>query len=225
MKDVVLIKGNQHGLSIILDSEGSFQNIKNVLKQKMISGKQFFGNAKVTLTFEGRTISEEEQAELIEVIQDTSELDIICIVDDDQKRLAEKMIFLKAIAKEQEASDLSAIFYNKTLRSGQELNTDKSVIIMGDVNNGAKVMAGGHIIVLGNLKGFVHAGTKIGEKAFVVALNMQPIQIRVGDIFGRAPDANPKEKNEFEAKIAFVEEGRIVIEKITNTIYKELNLS
>ncbi|NDL67947.1 septum site-determining protein MinC [Anaerotalea alkaliphila] len=222
MKDAVLIKGNQHGLSVVIEPDTPFQDVKEAVRRKMSAGRQFFGNAQVTLTFEGKSLEQKEKEELLGVIQENSQLEIICLVDEDERRLAEKMLFLKAAQKE--ADESGAIFYNKTLRSGQELETDRGVVILGDVNNGAKISAGGNVVVLGNLKGFVHAGTRYPDKAFVVALHMQPMQIRIGQVMGRSPDSGGMEKTGYDPKIAFVEDDRIVIEQITNTIYKELGL-
>ena len=70
------------------------------------------------------------------------------------------------------------MFYKGTLRSGQVFESDGSVVVLGDVNPGGKVVAKGSVIVLGSLKGNIFAGVDGNENAFVVALEMSPMQIK-----------------------------------------------
>lgn len=220
MKDVVLIKGNKYGLTIILDEVADFTIIKETLFKKINDAKKFFGQAKVSITFQGRELSDAEQKMLVDIIQEASDLEIICIIDE----TTEEEIEPKEIMKKTEkiVSLNTAVFHRGTLRSGQELAVDSSIIIMGDVNPGAKVTAKGNIIVIGSLKGYAHAGKGGEESAFVVALDMKPTQIRIGKYIARSPDKFEKVKT--EPKIAFLENKQIFIEDINNDIYKELQL-
>lgn len=79
-------------------------------------------------------------------------------------------------------------FYKGTLRSGQLLEADTSIVILGDVNPGANVISKGNVVVLGTLKGTVYAGGAGNENSFVAALCMNPVQIRIGDVIARSPD-------------------------------------
>jgi septum formation inhibitor MinC len=74
-----------------------------------------------------------------------------------------------------------------TLRSGQKVETEHSVVVLGDVNSGAEVIAGGDIIVLGTLRGIAHAGAydETGGGRIIVCLNMQPTQLRIGTVISR----------------------------------------
>ncbi len=113
-------------------------------------------------------------------------------------------------------------FYKGNLRSGQVLEFETSVVILGDVNPGAKVVSKGNIIVIGALKGTAAAGASGNENAFVLALQMKPMQIRIGDIIARAPDEPDQAKN-WESQIAFVENGNIYIETIDKNVIGNLN--
>jgi septum site-determining protein MinC len=77
---------------------------------------------------------------------------------------------------------------NKTLRSGQKIEHDGDVLIIGDVNPDSYVVASGNIIVLGTLRGVVHAGASGDESAVVMALKLMPQQLRIASFFTRAPD-------------------------------------
>ncbi len=83
-------------------------------------------------------------------------------------------------------------FNNTILRSGEEICHSSSVIITGDVNPGASIIADGDIIVWGTLKGIAHAGAKGNRKSLIMALKMSPTQIRIADLVARAPEGNIK---------------------------------
>ncbi|RMG45067.1 MAG: hypothetical protein D6719_00785 [Candidatus Dadabacteria bacterium] len=74
-----------------------------------------------------------------------------------------------------------------TLRSGQKIETEHTLIILGDVNSGAEIVAGGDIICLGTLRGVAHAGAydETGGGRFIFALNLQPTQLRIGAVISR----------------------------------------
>ena len=140
----------------------------------------------------------------------------------------------------------SGQFYKGNLRSGQVLEVETSVVVIGDVNIGAKVVSKGNIIILGNLKGNAFAGAGGNKNSFVLALGMQPIQIRIADFIARAPDnqekgffkekaslfgrKKDKKKPELdkqisqEMKIAFVEDETIMIQPLTKDVLNEINL-
>lgn len=87
--------------------------------------------------------------------------------------------------------DLKTKFLFENLRSGAEVDYDGNVVIFGDVNPGAKVTATGSILVLGSFRGMAHAGRGNPETAFLAALRLLPLQIRIGDLFAVPPkDAN-----------------------------------
>lgn len=83
--------------------------------------------------------------------------------------------------------DADARIVYKTLRSGQKVETEHSLIIIGDVNSGAELVAGGDIIVLGSLRGVAHAGAydETGGGRFIIATDLQPTQLRIGSIISR----------------------------------------
>ncbi|HEX3021109.1 MAG TPA: septum site-determining protein MinC, partial [Lachnospiraceae bacterium] len=122
-----------------------------------------------------------------------------------------------------ELSNNTGQFYKGNLRSGQVLEFETSIIIIGDVNPGAKVVSKGNVIILGSLKGNVFAGASGNENCFVVALSMEPVQIRIGDIIARSPDDKSKEVQK-EAKIAYVENGNIYIEPISKDVINDIHL-
>lgn len=215
MKESVLIKGNKYGLTIILDEQATLDNIKENLVKKVTDARKFFKDAKVAITFTGRELSDDEQQELITIITSNSDMEVICIMEEHKQHPKTDQV-----REEVDPSGL-AVFHRGTLRSGQELDIKNSVVIIGDVNPGAKVTAEGNVIVLGSLKGTVVAKACNGKSPFVVALTMDPMQLRIGDIIGRSPDQDIVE-GDGRTQIAYVEEGRICIEPLNRNIYNEL---
>ena len=100
-------------------------------------------------------------------------------------------------------------FYKGNLRNGMSLEYEGSVIILGDVNPGAEVKAAGNILILGALKGIAHAGSKGNTDAFVFALSLIPVQLRIGGIITRFPDGDSKLNRKPE--YAYVEDGKIYV--------------
>ena len=102
------------------------------------------------------------------------------------------------------------------VRSGNLLEYDGSIIIFGDVNPGGIVKAGNSVIVLGYLNGTVYAGTESGKNAFIGALHMNPIQIKIGEYIARNPnpqmETNKKIKKDSGFEIAYVNGENIFIE-------------
>ena len=113
-------------------------------------------------------------------------------------------------------------FYKGTLRSGQVLEFDTSIVILGDINAGAQVVSTGNVVVLGKLLGNVYAGASGRENSFVVALQMNPTQIRIGDVIARSPDE--KQKTENETRIAFAQDGNIYIEPLDRNVLNDISL-
>lgn len=75
-----------------------------------------------------------------------------------------------------------------TVRSGQVLETKGSLLLLGDVNPGGTIRSGGHIFILGALRGMAHAGFQGNKSAIIAASQMSPTQLRIADIISRSPD-------------------------------------
>lgn len=100
----------------------------------------------------------------------------------------------------------------RTLRSGQRVKFDGNVLVLGDVNPGAEIIATGSVVVMGALRGVVHAGAGGGESATVVALILLPTQIRIAACITRPPDGTERADSFFPEQ-ASLRDGEVVIEK------------
>ncbi len=87
------------------------------------------------------------------------------------------------------ANDL--LVHRGTLRSGDHLQAEGSVLLLGDVNPGARISAAGNVLVWGRLRGIAHAGVAGDRNARIVALQLRPLQLRIADVVARGPDGLP----------------------------------
>ena len=121
-------------------------------------------------------------------------------------------------AKKNEAENLPTLYLRKTIRSGQSISSDGNIVVIGDVNPGAEIIAKGDITVWGILGGIAHAGNCENDYARIRALKLNPVQIRIGKVFARRPDTvnipYVQKSSEYVPEEAFTYKGSIVIRKI-----------
>jgi septum site-determining protein MinC len=98
--------------------------------------------------------------------------------------------------------DRQLTVHQGTLRSGDHLQVEGSVLVLGDVNPGARISARGHVLVWGKLRGVAHAGQQGDQTARIVALQLRPLQLRIATSVARGPEGRPPD--------GFAEEARLV---------------
>lgn len=233
MKEPVVVKGTKSGIMVVLDKDTDFSSLKKSVEKKFRGAVDFWGKGNKAITFRGKELTDDEKLEVIDIIQSNCELSIVCIVDENPET---ETAFVKSIEEHLKMRDMNTgQFFKGNLRSGQVLDVETSIVIIGDVKPGAKVVSKGNIIILGSLNGNAYAGSDGNTQSFVVALDMNPVQIRIADIIARSPD-KPKEKLKGKSKnklknnlrketqIAFVENGAIYIETLDKEIIREIQL-
>jgi septum site-determining protein MinC len=228
MNNSVIIKGSRNGITVVLDENMEYAQLKQQIAEKFEASSKFFGNANMALAFEGRKLDDTQQLEIMNIITDSSDLNIVCIVDDNDEKDKKFQNALEAAQKNYTTETDSGQFYKGTLRSGQVLESEGSLIVLGDVNPGGRIIAAGNVIVLGSLRGNVVAGVNGNENCFVVALEMNPMQIKIGEIIARSSDSAPKKKGKIkgvEPKIAYVEEGNIYIEDLEQEVLEDIRIN
>lgn len=229
MSKPVVLKSNKYGINLILDEHMDFEELRKCILDKFKESEGFFKNAKMAISFEGRKLTQEEEFQIIDTITENTTVNIICILDNDELR--EELTRQKIERFEEEQAGKTGEFYKGTLRSGQVLDCESSIVILGDINPGAKVISKGNIVVLGALKGNAYAGANGSEQAFVAALMMDPIQIKIGDVIARSADKVPEGKKkkkkhsidaEVDPQVAIVKDGNIYIEPITKGLLNNI---
>ena len=168
----------------------------------------------MAVSFSGRTLDRVEESRILEIISDSTDIEVVCIIEKNEKNEA----MYKSVV-EQTLSNIQkkeGQFYRGTLRRRQILESDSSIVILGDVEPGARVIAKGNIVIVGALYGSVHAGAAGDSSAFIVALSMQPKQLIIGDIEARRQIIYQESLNISGPKIAVVDGRRIYLDPLAD---------
>jgi septum site-determining protein MinC len=201
----VVFKGSKNGIIVVLDHQASIEEIISRIKQKFIDSSTFFSGAKLSISFAGKVLDEAEKKELTDIVKNVAGDDIniaFNITEQDNKQSFRGFY---------EINEGTAKFHKGTVRSGQRIAAEESIVILGDVNPGAEIVAGGNIMVMGSLRGIVHAGCFGNRYAIVAALNLYPTQLRIADIITRSPD-DVIDKCQLVPEVAFVKDETIYID-------------
>ena len=216
-EEKIKIKGENDGLMLEFPPDLSFLEIVEELSRKLDSGSGFFLRGTLVRVPRNR-FSKEELAELQELFRTHG---LICRLEKpvpmrsaspvppSPKPAAASVSPQEAM---QDASELQRMLViDKTLRGGQAVETEGSVIVFGNVNPGAQITAGGSVDIRGTCRGLVHAGAAGDSTAFIIADHLMPTQIRIANYVARSPD-EPEYSG--KAERAYVKDGQIVIEPI-----------
>lgn len=223
MSSSVTVRGNKYGICVRLSSTASYEEIKKDIALQFKDTENFFGDERLAISFEGRFLTEEQQEELVGIIQQNCALHIVCIMEENTEQ---ENRFRKSVNDTlMEFDSSTGQFYKGNLRSGQVLEFEKSVIIIGDVNAGASVVSKGNIVILGALRGSAFAGVCGKRSSFIVALDMQPLQIRIAEAISRSSDENFSKKiKPKQPMIAFLEDETVYIEPLNKSVLNDIKL-
>jgi septum site-determining protein MinC len=206
--EVVIFKGNLEGLRLVLDDEISYTLLLERLREKLNETAGFFKGAKVIVYPGKRELQPAQYFELSDIMQKEYGLILLRWVLKDEQETAIHQPEPPNTDYEHHREVEPLILY-RTVRSGQEISHKGSILLLGDVNYGASVVAGGDITILGVCRGAAHAGSYGNTRAWVAAYRLQPTQLRIANVITCAPDgANPPAYPE----IARMKNGEVVIE-------------
>ena len=206
MREDVVFKGSKIGLQLFLNENNDFKTIADKLISKLESSIEFFGKGTV-VSFLPKVISEEQLSQLTDIFDNHG---LILKVIEEMEQTEPKA---KEDAIEDTVVEHELLVVDKTVRGGQEIVNFGSILINGDVNPGAKIIAGGNIEVKGACRGIVHAGAFGDSSATIVAEKLLASQIRIADLIARAPDVLEKVNG---AEMATIRDGNIVINVINS---------
>jgi len=179
--DYVAFKGTKQGLMLWLDPQAEFSDILSELHEKLSLTREFWQGVTVVLKVTERECRPEERRRLEEIMGEFG----MSLREEPQQGSTSPEA---QVEESKPVNRDNAIIIRRTLRSGQRVHHIGSVVVLGDVNPGAEVVAGGDIIVLGALRGVAHAGAMGEEDAVVVAFRLLPTQLRIAHFISRAPD-------------------------------------
>ncbi len=207
--DGILLKPRSHVWATVLEA----------LKKALKEAEAFFRGSRLIMELGNRELTQDQLSSLRALLmQYDIELWAVLSENETTVRLVRSNGILTRLPKDTEAKkspddvlppEQQALFLEQTLRSGQSIHYTGNVTLIGDVNPGAEIVAGGNIIVWGALRGVAHAGAFGDEETAICALDLQPSQIRIAGYIGRAPDGR---RGSAEPEIARIEGGQIVAE-------------
>ena len=218
MRNAVVIKSSKAGMTVILDPELPFDELLDAIGKKFSESARFWGSVQMTLTLEGRDLTAAQEFAIVDTITKNSQIEVLCLLDTDAERIerCEKALNDKLM----ELNSQTGQFYRGTLKRGVCLESEASIVIIGNVDHGARVTAKGNVIVLGELKGTVTAGVSGNPQAVVMALDMAPLQIRIGDMSSRFNERNKRLGR--GPMIALAEDGAIVMRSLKKSFLNNM---
>jgi len=218
MAPKIEIKGIHDGLLISL-SEGEWPEIQQALFTQIEEQQDFFDGANLSLDVAELSLKAAELGRLRDRISEKGlTLRAVISLSDRTKQNAETLGLDTHLPRPQaersgQAYNTSvdgdeAILVQRTVRSGNSISYSGHVVIIGDVNPGAEITAGGNIIVWGRLRGTVHAGASGDENAMVCALELTPTQLRISE----EVSITPPQKGTPRPEVARLRKGKVTAE-------------
>ena len=175
-KNCVSINLKKDKIVIKLNEDTKQEELVECLKKKLPELKKLYKDEKTPINVTGKVLKNKEIEEIQNIIKEKIDVEI--------EFDSPKTLGLHGIKKtfEKEIAISETKFHRGSLRSGQKLESEGSIVIIGDVNSGAEVMASDNIIVLGSLRGLAHAGAKGNKQAIIAAGLIDTVQIRIANI-------------------------------------------
>ena len=176
MRSCITVNLRKENIVIKINEESSQEEIMYMLRKKIPELKKLYQEEKTPIVITGKILKNKEIDEIQELIK--KHLDVI--VEFDSPMILGLHGITKTYKKEIATSDTK--FHRGGVRSGQKLEFEGSLAILGDVNDGAEVIAGENIIVLGSLRGLAHAGAKGNKDAIIAASSIEAPQLRISNV-------------------------------------------
>ena len=217
------IKGIKNGILIEV-KDGDWETRKAELLSHIDQNLGFFKGAKLALDVGSRILKSPELADLrgklddrkiklravisSSLVTERASQDLGLVIRLEESTPAPEKMPINTVLDGEEA-----VFLNRTLRSGHKVESPGHIIVLGDVNPGAELVAGGNIIIWGKLRGVVHAGAAGDQKAVVCSLDLSPTQLRIADKISVSPPRKGKPRPE----MAKLEDGQVTAQEWLKT--------
>lgn len=204
---LITIKGTKEGLLFYIEDDCSFQEIIEELEEKLATtpeqDKYEEQSVSVIIKLGHRYLSSEQKKILEDLIEKNNRFYV--------ERYESEVIDKEQAEAWLAQSEIKTI--SRIIRSGQVLEVEGDLLLIGDVNPGGQVKATGNIFIMGNLHGVAHAGINGNENAVIAASFMNPTQLRISKYISRAPDYE-SEGVYMECGYLDIENEKIVIDRL-----------
>lgn len=205
MREAVVFKGDRDGLQLVIDDQADFSFVLKQLREKLAAAASFFNSGTRIDIYPGAgAMSEGQRTDLIRLLADYG-LECEAKRDEPAAVAAERADY-RGLGYEAQT-----LIVERTLRGGQQVVYPGSVVVIGDVNPNATVIAGGNIVIIGACRGVAHAGAYGDSQATITAGQLMAAQIRIAGLIARSPDQNVHKPDFLET--ARIKDGNVVIER------------
>lgn len=205
MNNCVSIVLGKEEITLKINEKAKEEEIEKCLEEKIPELKKLYQDEKTPIFVTGKVLKTKE----MEMVQSIIQKEIEVSIEFDSPKVLGLHGIKKAFVEEIESSETK--FHRGSLRSGKKIEFEGSLVIMGDVNRGAEIIAGENIVVLGILRGMAHAGAKGNKKAFVAANEIDVAQIRIANVI-KEMEISEEEEAQTIKSYAYVKENEIVLE-------------
>jgi septum site-determining protein MinC len=201
VNNLIQIKGIRDGL-LVSFADAPWDELKQSLLVQIDERPAFFQGARLAMDVGTLVLKVNDLVELRDLLSERN-VSLWAVVSESPttEQTAQLLGLATRISKPRpeeqkqfvEVTDETALFLYKTIRSGTRIEYPGNVLIVGDVNPGAEVVAEGNVIIWGRVRGMIHAGSKGNRNAFICALDLSPTQLRIADEVSAAlkPQKNP----------------------------------
>lgn len=216
MLPLIQIKGIREGLLVTL-GEGQWEDVWQAFLDEIETQGDFLQGGKIVLDVESHILKAATMGNVRDTLSDRG-LSLWAILSSSPTteqnaqtlglatRIHERQPVIQVESKSEDDLSDEGILVKKTLRSGNNVNYPGHITLIGDVNPGAEIIAGGDIVVWGRLRGMVHAGAEGDESAVVCALDLSPTQLRIADQIA----IPPKERGKPHPEIAYIHNNKVI---------------
>ncbi|MCB9436558.1 MAG: septum site-determining protein MinC [Anaerolineales bacterium] len=233
MQDSIELKGIREGLLVTVDPNPDWVSIMAQITTRIDNQAAFFKGARMVLQLGERAVQRPDLAKLGDMLHERS-VELVCVLSNSattqgatrqlgfvtdlteiqpQHRSVKTDVEQPPHFQERILSDdlrgSEGVLIRRTLRGGHTIQTPGHVVIIGDVNPGAEIVAGGDIVVWGRLMGVVHAGAMGDDTSVVCALDLQPTQLRISTLITVSPSGKRRKPR---PERAFIQDGQIKAE-------------
>ena len=175
---MLVIKSYKGGIALHMSEDEPFEDILDELAEKFEESRKFFRDAALALSIEGRSLTPDEEKAVIQTINEHSDVNIICLVGKNEETNRK---FIKALKRvELQREENNGRFYKGDVEDGQVVESEGSLVVIGNVRPGGVIAATKDIIVLGELAGDAYAGLNNEPGHFITAVKMNPHTCKIG---------------------------------------------
>jgi Septum formation inhibitor len=201
--NIITIKLKKDEIHIELNDKATYEIIIQNIKEKVDDLEKFYKDSNTPIIITGKELTEEEFEGIRQIIKEKINVTITYMLPESMGLHSIKGLY----EKDTEISETK--YYRGSLRSGQKIEYNGSMVVLGDVNGGAEIVATDNIVVIGALRGLAHAGAKGNKKAFIAANVIDTPQFRIAT---KLKSMEPEDALNGVKTYAYINEESIIVE-------------